>query len=111
MLTLSLDEASSFLKLHPQEVSKRARLGILPGAKVGRRWVFIETDLADYLRSLYPTRTQAVSASLRYRRLESWHSTNAKKSGGSTSPLQAANALERLLAAETEPRRKNCMTS
>ncbi|WP_298193754.1 helix-turn-helix domain-containing protein [Metallibacterium sp.] len=53
MKTLSLPEAADFLKVHPEEVRRRAKQGAIPGAKVGRRWVFIEDDLAVYLRSLY----------------------------------------------------------
>lgn len=53
MNTLTLEEAAVFLKMHPEEVRRRVKLGRLPGAKVGRRWVFLDLDLADYLRSLY----------------------------------------------------------
>ncbi len=49
MITLTLLQAASFLKMHPEEVRQRAKQGRLPGAKVGKRWVFIESDLADYL--------------------------------------------------------------
>ena len=110
MLTLSLAEASHFLKLHPQEVSRRARRGLLPGAKVGRRWVFIESDLADYLRSLYarpsPSAVAVISTGG-----TSCLSTSAKRPGGSTSPLQAASALERLLGQVTGTRRRNSTTA
>ena len=42
MHTLTLAEAADFLKLCSDEIRRCARLGLLPGAKVGRRWVFIE---------------------------------------------------------------------
>ena len=48
MLTLSLIEAARFLKMHAEEVRRRAKAGILPGAKAGKCWVFIDDDLADY---------------------------------------------------------------
>jgi hypothetical protein len=41
MKTLNLREAAAFLHMHPEEVRMRAKHGIIPGAKVGRRWVFI----------------------------------------------------------------------
>jgi hypothetical protein len=39
--------------MHPEEVRRRARSGLLPGAKAGKRWVFLEDDLVAYLRALY----------------------------------------------------------
>ena len=60
MNSLGLHEAAAFLRMHPEEVRRRARLGLLPGAKPWKRWVFIEADLADYLRSLYSPVRQAL---------------------------------------------------
>jgi hypothetical protein len=51
MEALTLVQAAQFLKMHPEEVRRRAKRGDLPGAKAGRAWVFIENDLADYVRS------------------------------------------------------------
>jgi len=36
-----------------------ARQGRLKAAKPGKRWVFLEEDLATYLRQLYARRRQA----------------------------------------------------
>ena len=55
MNTLTLDQAAELLKLHPQTVLQRARLGETPAAKPGKCWVFIEDDLINWLRSLYNT--------------------------------------------------------
>jgi Helix-turn-helix domain len=60
MKTLSLREAAAFLHMHPEEVRTRAKRGIIPGAKVGRCWVFIEDDLAEFVRSLYPVKRPAL---------------------------------------------------
>ena len=54
METLGLKDAAAFLRCHPEELRRRARAGVIPGAKVGRAWVFLKADLAGYLRSLYP---------------------------------------------------------
>jgi hypothetical protein len=35
MKTLTLLEAARFLKMHPEELRRRAKLGLVPGAKVG----------------------------------------------------------------------------
>jgi hypothetical protein len=41
MNTLNLHQAAAFLHMHPEEVRSRAKRGLIPGAKVGRRWVFL----------------------------------------------------------------------
>jgi excisionase family DNA binding protein len=51
--TLDLLEAATFLHLHPQTVRRLASAGEIPAAKPGKRWVFVEQDLADWLRSSY----------------------------------------------------------
>jgi hypothetical protein len=61
MKTLNLHGAAAFLHMHPEEVRTRAKRGIIPGAKIGRCWVFIDTD-ADFIRSQYPVRRQALPA-------------------------------------------------
>jgi len=58
--TLTLNEAATLLKMHPQTVLQRARSGELPAAKPGKCWVFIEEDLINWIRSQYPTRQQNV---------------------------------------------------
>jgi hypothetical protein len=63
MKTLNLQEAAAFLHMHPEEVRTRAKRGLIPGAKIGRCWVFIDVDLADFIRSQYPVRRQALSVS------------------------------------------------
>jgi len=44
--TLGLQQAATFLRGHPEELRRRAKAGHIPGAKVGRAWVFLEDDLA-----------------------------------------------------------------
>jgi hypothetical protein len=53
MNTLTLNQAADFLKIHPQTLRTRALTGELPGAKIGKSWVFIEEDLAAAIRSRY----------------------------------------------------------
>src|ERR1700674_3722016 len=96
MKTLSLTEAAAFLRLHPEELRRRARLGLAPGAKVGKCWVFLEVDLAEYLRSFYASPRQALRVTPRKENIQC-HSTNAETCGGSVSPHQAASLLENLL--------------
>jgi len=109
MKTLTLNEAADFLKLHPEELRTRAKTGKIPGAKAGRRWVFIEDDLASYLRSLYAPERQALQVSPKG--TLTWHLKNAVKRGGLTSPRRQESELDALLAQRTEPKPKNSTTT
>ncbi len=102
MITLNLHEAAQFLKLHPEEVRKRAKAGVIPGAKLGKRWAFIEDDLAAYIRSLYPSPRQALQVG--HREKISCHSLNVEKRGGLASPHQAASVLDALLQLKIKPK-------
>lgn len=105
MNTLDLQQAAAFLKMHPEEVRRRACSGQLPGAKAGKRWVFIDADLADYLRSLYAVTRQALRVTLG-KEIGECHFANAVARGGSISPRQAARELEnRLKRRFAKPRR------
>ncbi len=53
MNTLNLQEAAAFLKIHPVTLGEKARLGIIPGTKIGKCWVFVDVDLIAYIRSQY----------------------------------------------------------
>lgn len=50
MKTYDIHEAAEFLKVDRSTALELAGSGALPGAKVGRSWVFLESDLEDYLR-------------------------------------------------------------
>lgn len=51
MKTLDIMECAAFLKIERTHALTLAGNGTLPGAKIGRSWVFLESDLAEYLRS------------------------------------------------------------
>jgi len=109
MRTLNLDEAAQFLKLHPEEVRRRAKAGIIPGVKLGKRWVFIEDDLAAYMRSLYAPPRQALQVGHGEKQL--CHSLNVVRRGGLVSPHQAASELDALLQLKIKPKHRNSTTS
>ena len=48
--TLDAEECGAFLKCSSGMVLELAAKGILPGAKIGRGWVFIEDDILEFLR-------------------------------------------------------------
>lgn len=51
--TLNLQSAAKFLFVHWQTLRAKASTGEVPAAKLGRRWVFLKSDLVAYLRSQY----------------------------------------------------------
>jgi hypothetical protein len=106
--TLALNEAAAFLHMHPEEVRTRAKRGLIPGAKTGRCWVFLEIDLVEFVRSLYPVRRQALQVTSQE---AVCHLESADRSGGSTLPRQVASEYDDLLRPATGPRRRNCTTS
>src|SRR5688572_21315303 len=47
--TLTVEEAAAFLKVDPVTVQRELKAKRLPGAKVGRSWRILKSDLSDYL--------------------------------------------------------------
>ncbi|MEE9411654.1 MAG: helix-turn-helix domain-containing protein [Methylococcales bacterium] len=99
--TLNLIEAAMFLHMSPAVLRQKARAGIIHGAKPGKCWVFLESDLADYLRSLYPDHGQAPQSDSRQEK-QLCHSLNAALHGGCDSALPAASKYADLLKLPTK---------
>ena len=51
MRTFDIDECAVFLNINRTTASELAASGVLPGAKIGRAWVFLEDDMVEYLRA------------------------------------------------------------
>ncbi len=51
METLDLIGAAHFLRMHPETLRRRACRREIPGARAGRAWVFLDLDLAEWLRA------------------------------------------------------------
>jgi excisionase family DNA binding protein len=81
--TLTLQEAAELLKIHPVTLLEKANAGEIPGAKIGKRWVFVKIDLIDHIRSQYPRRALLGD----HERSITCHSSNARTPhiGGSKS--------------------------
>ena len=109
METLDLEHAARFLKLHPEELRRRAKVGVVPAAKVGKRWVFLEPDLASYLRSLYAVPRQALEVMLG-KEGNPCHLLNAARSGGSMSSPQTGNEYADLLGLKRKSSRRSITT-
>ncbi|WP_374538533.1 helix-turn-helix domain-containing protein [Chitinimonas taiwanensis] len=59
MSTLDIKGAAELLNVHENTVLTLAAEGDIPGAKIGRAWVFIEDDLIVWLRLKTKTQTEA----------------------------------------------------
>lgn len=92
-MTLDIDQAAAFLKIHPKTLQARAKAGTIPGAKIGKSWVFLEADLERHIREQYRC-----------------HSTESAKSGTSTSST-TERELENLLGLPTRKKRRNTTTT
>ena len=108
MNTLSLQEAATFLKIHPVTLGEKARLGEIPGSKIGKCWVFVDVDLIQYIRAQYKRQD------LQGEQLEvsQCHSSNEKihHIGGSNFST-TAEQYKKVLALPTKPKRKSITTS
>src|SRR5579863_1626934 len=58
--TIGLEEAARYLGIAPSTLRKRAAGGNVPGYKPGRRWVFMPSEIEEYLRASAPPQTRAV---------------------------------------------------
>lgn len=94
--TLNLEQTALYFHMHKETVRRMASMGILPGCKLGKRWVFLKIDLDDFIRSQYRDPRQALlSESTKGDKL--CHLSNAEKRGGSLSPHQTGSELDALL--------------
>ena len=100
METLNLDEAAVFLKIHPVTLSEKACQGEIPGARIGKRWVFVKVDLIDCIRSKY--RLQALQGEQMEASI--CHSTKEKthRFGGSKSRRPTDDAYSKALGLPTK---------
>ena len=56
--TMNTSEAAAYLRLHPRTLERKARKGLVPAAKTGRKWLFRKADLdkwADLLAAQLAT--------------------------------------------------------
>ena len=109
MRTLNLREAATFLHLHPEELRQRTKAGRIPGAKVGRAWVFLEDDLAAHVRSLYVTPRPALQVTLPKDAARRY--AKAKRSGRSALPGSVDKLYADLLGLPRKRSRKNAATN
>ena len=108
--TLDLREAARLLHMSPSTLREKAKARVIPGAKPGKRWVFLESDLVAYLRSLYGDRKFEPDRAIALGNA-SCRSIDAEISGGCASrrPVDAEYAA--LLGLPIANRRRSSTTS
>ena len=57
--TVDSEGAAEILKIHVETVEERARKGEIPGAIIGRKWVFIRIQLLEWLSEQIKNQTEA----------------------------------------------------
>lgn len=58
--TLSVFEAAKLLGYHHQTIRDKAALGQIPGIKRGRKWLFSEAELLDFLKDATHNHIQGI---------------------------------------------------
>ncbi len=101
MKIFDLQEAAALLRMNPETLRRKAKAGIIHGAKPGKCWIFLEKDLVDYVRSQY-----AVPAELAVRVTDVTeeaicHSIDAIKPGGSALRHQTVSEYREALGLKT----------
>lgn len=109
MRTLDLSGAAAFLHMSPAVLRDKARRGLVKAAKPGKRWVFLEDDLAVYLGQLYAGRRQAPLSGSNVEK-STWGYQDAVVSGGFHSPHRMASEYAALLGLATKRKRKSIST-
>jgi excisionase family DNA binding protein len=100
MKTLDVEEAALMLHTCESTVYELVNNGELPAAKIGRKWVFVDIDLIEFIRSKYSPKGKGAKC----------HSTSEVKSGGYMS-LSTDTELDNLLAPVTKRKPKHSTTN
>jgi hypothetical protein len=83
--TIGLEDAARFLRMAPSTLRRRAAAGIVPAYKPGRQWVFLPSEIAEYLKGTRPQHHSIDVARLRI----------ASGSSPKTSASQLADEIRR----------------
>lgn len=108
-VTLSLEQAAAFLQMSTSALREKVKSGQILAAKPAKRWVFLESDLVAYLRSLYPLPRKASSSSCA-QEINLCHSTNATRPGGLASRRQTGSEYAALLELKIKSSHRNTTT-
>ncbi|MHA6822179.1 helix-turn-helix domain-containing protein [Ralstonia pseudosolanacearum] len=96
--TIDLQTAAKLLGAHPETVRLKAKAGMIPGRKVGKRWVFSIAALERYLAGEWtPQASQSMSVEANEPGRSSAASTASVHASRST-PLEAERRYREALA-------------
>jgi len=95
--TMDVHGAAAFLHVCPSTAYELARNGDVPAIKVGRSWVFLESDLVNFLRAKQNEQRQ--KAQVGEVKGEVCRSTKEERLGGAISQRQAERELDSLFNA------------
>src|SRR6185437_4010688 len=93
--TIGVAEAAALLRMSEDALMRKARAGIVPGGKGGRRWLFVASDLIALIREQAKARACRSIATLRV------------PTGGSDSRLAESRLDDRLRQLTEAPRRNS----
>ncbi|WP_147692649.1 helix-turn-helix domain-containing protein [Vogesella mureinivorans] len=108
--TMDVHGAAAFLHVCPSTAYELARNGDVPATKVGRSWVFLESDLVNFLRAKQNEQRQKAQVG-EVVKGEVCRSTKEERLGGAISQRQAERELDSLLARVTGRKHRNSTTS
>ena len=99
MNILDLQQAARLMQMNPESLRRLAFRGAIPARKPGRKWLFVEEHLEEWLKGDY-----AASGEMAHKRGELCPSTNEKTvpTTGSTSQSRAASRCRKALGLQTE---------
>lgn len=55
--SMNSEQCANFLHIHENTLIEKISTGEIPAAKIGRGWVFLKSDIVDYLRKQIRTST------------------------------------------------------
>lgn len=99
--TFDLVSAAKFLHMSPEVLRQKAKNRLIKAAKPGKRWVFLESDLAEYLQALYDCHGQAPQSDTQME-VTQCHSINAATSTGYDSRAPVDKGYVALLELKTK---------
>ncbi|RXS42916.1 DNA-binding protein [Idiomarina sp. 29L] len=110
MKTYSLEAAAKFLCVSESWLGELARSKRIKAVKPGKRWVFLEKDLVEYLDALYSSGVNTPQQGCDEEE-SSWHCTNVDTSGGLASLRRTESAYTALLGLRTKSGHKSTKTA
>lgn len=101
MRTLNLQEAAEWLQMNPEVLRRKAKVGEIPAAKPGCRWIFLFDDLVSYVRSQYAVPAELAVRVTDVTKEAICHSIDATKPGGFASPHPTGTEYNEALRLKT----------